>query len=991
MLQPPAFLTRLSGVPRLLLKGVLTLGSAFLLVVMIVFLATIGGTMWLSSTSSGQTFLSKQLSLLTAESGYSIEVGAIRARGAGSVMIDRISIGKGDAPVTDLTKITVTPSLAALFAGHANISLQVRHMVVHPSPTESAAATVQTPPSGPVIPAALTLARLIEAIPFSAINLDRLQIDQIAFVDAAGVAQQDPLSVVFDMNFKRDKSRPTFSAALVIDGLLEEQPLTALLVSHAELGGDTPAYFIERLDIQAGAIQQSFTGRLNLPVNDADQRALPLWLTTRFGDQPASLTADIIQHGELGIRNMVLSGPGLAATGEIAQSPDGVWQGALKTDISFAALAAAWPPAVDIPLRETLQAEMSFADDSLSVAIPRLAYALVDLREVTLSVTPTPARPDAYSLALALKEAGSDAALQLSAALLKDDTGLWMAENIDARLIAGKAGAVTLTGRAAQQNMDVRIVTDTLRLDRLRGILAPPAGTPALQLSKADILVQGPATQPIIDWSLRLTPTALPKGAPNLYADAKGRIAEGMAILTADLVSKALREGRITAQQPLRLSLSPFIFEVPDNGLQATGRLQGNISTLNGFLPLGTRLSGPLDISVTATGSLSAPTTSGSLRWQKGSATEGSSGLTLQGIDVVARFDQGRIVVDSLTARDKGRGRLFASGSLGLATGVWPADMTMKLENIDPFQNTVAAADMPVVDGVFSADLALTGARNNYLLSGKVGSERLTIQLPEQFSSSVPQLNIVEKRRAKKSSVPGADALRLDISAAMPQRIFVRGWGLDAEFGGALTIAGTAANPLVTGMLQSIRGRFEEFGRRFELTRARLDFRGAMPPSPFLDIVADTRVDGYDASVILSGSANTPKISFASTPSLPPEDVLSHILFGQDRADISPTQAIQLAQTLRRFSGAGGGLDPLGALRSGIGLDDLSVDSGEGGASVGAGKYLADDVYLELNSGNATTTGGAKLKIDLTPNIKAESKIGGDSQAGGGLFWEWEY
>jgi translocation and assembly module TamB len=110
-------------------------------------------------------------------------------------------------------------------------------------------------------------------------------------------------------------------------------------------------------------------------------------------------------------------------------------------------------------------------------------------------------------------------------------------------------------------------------------------------------------------------------------------------------------------------------------------------------------------------------------------------------------------------------------------------------------------------------------------------------------------------------------------------------------------------------------------------------------------------------------------------------------------SDISPFQAIQLEQSLRRFSGkGGGGLDPLGALRSATGLDDLSVEStADEGTTVGAGKYITDKVYIGVQHGQSEASGAASIKVDITPNIAVDSRVGQDSQGGAGVSWHWDY
>ena len=121
---------------------------------------------------------------------------------------------------------------------------------------------------------------------------------------------------------------------------------------------------------------------------------------------------------------------------------------------------------------------------------------------------------------------------------------------------------------------------------------------------------------------------------------------------------------------------------------------------------------------------------------------------------------------------------------------------------------------------------------------------------------------------------------------------------------------------------------------------------------------------------------------------------MSHILFGQDMDKISPFQAVQLAQAMQRFSGVGGGssFDPMGMLRSATGLDDIRVETDEEGqATVGAGKYLTDKVYLEFEAGSEEDSGNANVQVELTPNITVESEVGQDARAGAGVFWKWDY
>ncbi len=989
----PAHIPALPRPLRWLFACLLSLASVVMLLLMVSFIVLTLGAFVLTSTAPGQKWLSAQLSAVTQDSGYTIEVGRLRALGASQLALSRLSVQENGAPYIVAENILLTPALAGLLHGELRLDLRVRSLLVHETSAPAPAAPDDSAPA-PLLPDAAMLAETLDSLPLRRIVVDGLHINQLAMIGSDGTAQT-VLSPSLRLLAEKSEDGLYTQASFSTTGLLEDDSrLDSELRARLVLQGEHPAIVIDDLSVATPTFSQSVSAQLALPRTAQDEEPLAFSLHAPLPDNAAvSLSANLRQRGaHLDVRDIVADGPGVKAKGNIGQKDDGTWAGALDAAINFGELAKFAPQVDAVPVKETLDASLSFDGPTLNLAIGRLRHDLADLRDVKLSTTPIAGAPDgSRSITLSAKDALSNSTLAASANLLFDDSGEnWRVEDLDSTLTAGKAGKLTLAGRIDMQTLDLALASAALRPDRLQGPLFA-GGLPPLRLEKTTITAKGSMAAPVIAASTHVTPTNLPKGTPALSIDITAGIAEGMARLDAKINSRALRSGNISARMPITLSLNPFAFALPDTGLDATAALRGNLSALSGFLPVGLTLSGDTDLNASASGNPLAPVSAGTLNISGGKLRDSGTGIALQDITLKARFDKDAIAIDTLSARDAKKGKLAASGRLTLAPASWPVDATLKMSAIDPFTRSAAVVStMPVIDGVLDADLRLSGQRNNYLLAGTIGSDRLDITLPATFSSSVPQLNVVEKRQSRDSSLPGLDALRLDVTANMPRQIFVRGWGLDAEFGGKIAISGTAQDPVANGSLQSLRGRYEEFGRKFTLARARLDFIGAVPPSPYLDIVAETKVDDITAQVVLGGSASKPKVTFTSNPALPQEDVLSHILFGKDRANISPTQAIQMAQTLQRFSGGGQGLDPLGKLRSGFGLDDLSVDSTEdGGTSVGAGKYLSDNVYLQVGGGNKG--GDAKLQIELTPNIKVESEVGQDARAGAGLFWEWDY
>src|SRR3546814_9936463 len=90
----------------------------------------------------------------------------------------------------------------------------------------------------------------------------------------------------------------------------------------------------------------------------------------------------------------------------------------------------------------------------------------------------------------------------------------------------------------------------------------------------------------------------------------------------------------------------------------------------------------------------------------------------------------------------------------------------------------------------------------------------------------------------------------------------------------------------------------------------------------------------------------------SSSPALPQDEIMARLLFGGSVTELSALEAVQLAASLNSLRGGGGGLNPLGKLRSATGLSRLRIlgaDEATGrGTALSAGFYLGDDIYLEV-------------------------------------------
>lgn len=191
-----------------------------------------------------------------------------------------------------------------------------------------------------------------------------------------------------------------------------------------------------------------------------------------------------------------------------------------------------------------------------------------------------------------------------------------------------------------------------------------------------------------------------------------------------------------------------------------------------------------------------------------------------------------------------------------------------------------------------------------------------------------------------------------------------------------------------------MRGTYSFAGKRFDVNRGTVRFRGGALTDPDINIQATTTTDGITAVINVTGTGQRPQISFTSTPTLPQDEVLSRLLFGTNPENLSATEAIQLAAALNSLRGSGGGLNPLGKLRSATGFDRLRVlgaDEATGrGTSLAAGKYLTDNIYVEIVT-DARGFTATQLQIALTRTLSLLTQTGSFGGSAGSLRYSRDF
>ena len=442
------------------------------------------------------------------------------------------------------------------------------------------------------------------------------------------------------------------------------------------------------------------------------------------------------------------------------------------------------------------------------------------------------------------------------------------------------------------------------------------------------------------------------------------------------------------------------VLPTPGRGIAGDIHARASLTCLSALLALDDqRLCGNLAGQLAVGGTLETPTLDGRITMTGARYENFVTGTVLDRGNVEVVLGGDRVATLNLDAADGGKGRLRGEGTIGLpAEGSPSGHLTLSLT-----EATLIRRDD--VTATASGDITYADSLQAGELKGSIETSSIEVRLLDTLPPSVVDLKVVEVGRrdeieaATPPEAPVAVAAKLDLAIAMPRRIFVRGRGLDAEWGGRFTITGTTNDPVVNGNLGLIRGVYEFAGKRFELTRGNIELFGNGDADARLDIVAEHKARELTATITVSGTASAPQIHLGADRDLPESEILAQVLFNKSSARLGPVEAVQLASALQSLtSGRSMSDDALGFVRTLLGLDTLSVGGGAGedggGASVTAGRYIGESVFVGATQSTDTGSQSGTVSIEIAPGLSIESEVGQVQQettGSVGLRWRWDY
>jgi translocation and assembly module TamB len=481
---------------------------------------------------------------------------------------------------------------------------------------------------------------------------------------------------------------------------------------------------------------------------------------------------------------------------------------------------------------------------------------------------------------------------------------------------------------------------------------------------------------------------------PALEVTATGRLAEGRLAVEMNAEAPDAATASASLKAPLFFQISPWRITLPPEGA-----LEGGLDAVAQLAPMAKwidmqhhRPEGVFTAKFNLEGVWQDPLLTGTATLDNVSYENPESGTLLRNLNALLRATGDILELTRLETGDAANGRLMASGHIRLGSvGRLPIDTTFEMKQMQMVRRDDLKAQ---VDGA----IRITGTPDHAKIGGDLTLSPVYINLaPYLAASQLPTIEVTEINSASPREEPkapiAAPIIELDLQCRIPGRLFISAPVFDSEWQGNLHVTGGLDAPQIAGAMQVRRGHLDFLGRRFVLTDSIIQFGGQFPPEPYLNIVAVADTRDIKASLRLTGALSSLSLDLSSEPPIPRDEILARVLFGKNVAQITPMQAVQLARVAAIFSSDVPGMQLLGGGVRLPGVDRIDLRTGESpeDTALGLGKYLTEQIYLEVEQGVAADSTKGTVRVEITPQISAEAQVGADAKAGGGLFWKKDY
>ena len=195
------------------------------------------------------------------------------------------------------------------------------------------------------------------------------------------------------------------------------------------------------------------------------------------------------------------------------------------------------------------------------------------------------------------------------------------------------------------------------------------------------------------------------------------------------------------------------------------------------------------------------------------------------------------------------------------------------------------------VSTVANANLNFTGSEDRSMVEGTVTIVRTGFNPQSDFSSLLASSAEPVETPAARTGLVGGMNFDIQINTA-PDIQFQSSLTQDVQMEANLHLRGTFSNPAVLGRITITQGQLVFFGTKYTINQGTVQFFNPVRIDPILDIDLETKANGIDVTLNVSGPFNKPNLTPRSDPPLQFNEIVALLATGRSPTS-DPTRLAQ--------------------------------------------------------------------------------------------------
>jgi translocation and assembly module TamB len=282
--------------------------------------------------------------------------------------------------------------------------------------------------------------------------------------------------------------------------------------------------------------------------------------------------------------------------------------------------------------------------------------------------------------------------------------------------------------------------------------------------------------------------------------------------------------------------------------------------------------SGTLATDATVRGSFGDPQIVGRVQFQNAAFSLADFPNGVSNANGAILFTKDRATIQSFSG-ETGGGKVELSGFAGYAGGSIVYRLHARAEQ-------VRVRYPEGVSTVANASLNLTGTRDQSMLSGTVTVLRTGFNPQSDFSSLITRSAEPVRTPSAQTGLLGGMSFGIEIDTA-PDIQFQSSLTQDLQVDANLTLRGSPSNPALLGRIAITQGQVVFYGTKFNINSGSISFYNPLKVDPILDIDLETKANGIDVTLTVSGPLTHPNLTPHSDPPLQFSEIVALLATGE--------------------------------------------------------------------------------------------------------------